>query len=166
MSVAYFIAFEKKLKAVDYRYKDMFGFNGLNLSEDDGILFQENLSSAEKMAVGNLFQQRAVYSVRASVPFEFNESYKLQLSEGYYQTARNQIIWLKKFIKERLKKSHEVFFIRMSLGHKIDYSKIVSEYIDVEQFEIPEKDFTFEPLVIYQFVDNSEEHIDWMKKNP
>lgn len=166
MSIAYFMAFEKKLKEKDFVYKDIIRNYNLNFGNGDGILFEEHLSESEKTAVGSLFQQREVYSLKANIPLEFKESDKVLLSEDYFHAAKEQILWLIDFIKKQLKKSHEVFFIRLSLGHKINYGKILSQYVDVDTFIIPQTNFVFEPGVIYQFVDNSPEHIEWMKNHP
>ena len=67
-------------------------------------------------------------------------------------------------LRKILKNSFDVFFIMLALGHKTAFGKIVTEYIDINDFEIPETSFTFEPLTIYQFVDNIKEHMEWMKE--
>ena len=131
--------------------------------EGEGIKFDDALWESEEFALGGLFRQRRIYAIRSSIELGFGDNQK-GISENYYIYARKQRLWFKEYIRKILKNSFDVFFIMLALGHKTAFGKIVTEYIDINDFEIPEASFTFEPLTIYQFVDNIKEHMEWMKE--
>lgn len=155
MSIVYFLSIAKefKLKKTDYKYCEIFEQYENIISSDDGIFFDNNLWDSEVEALGDIFQQRNTYSIRSTIELEFNQKQK-DISQDYYIAAKKQIIWLKKFIKDTIKKFDSVFIIRLTLGNKTKFGKIKTEYIEIDNFSIPIDCFSFEPLTIYQFVDN------------
>ena len=164
MSVAYFLSTNIKLNKTEYSYKNIFENHQNILFDDEGIIFDDKLWDSEEVTLGNIFRQRYIYAIRSTIELSFGENQK-QISEQYYNTAKNQVVWLKEFIKKLLQKSYDVFLIRLTLGNKTEFGKIVTQIIDINDFSVSNKTFEFKPLVIYQFVDNSEQHIEWMKKN-
>lgn len=164
MSVAYFLSTNIELNKTEYSYKNIFENHQNILFDDEGIIFDDKLWDSEEAALGNIFQQRYIYAIRSTIELSFGQNQK-QISEQYYNTAKNQVVWLKEFIKKLLQKSYDVFLIRLTLGNKTEFGRIVTQIIDINDFSVSNENFEFEPLVIYQFVDNSEQHIEWMKKN-
>lgn len=155
MSVAYFLSTNIKLNKTEYSYKNIFENHQNFLCDDEGIIFDDKLWDSEEAALGNIFQQRYIYAIRSTIELSFGQNQK-QISEQYYNTAKNQIVWLKEFIKKLLQKSYDVFLIRLTLDHKTEFGKIVTQIIDINDFSVSNENFEFKPLIIYQFIDNSE----------
>ena len=151
MSVSYLIAFDKDLNKTNYLYKYILNSKKTVWNQNDGIVFSENLFPQEKEIAQNLFQQRKVYSIRSSVPLSYRTLDKENVSPEYYLCEKEQIKWLLEFLKKQIKYDEDVLFLKINLGNPIDYSKILSKQVDVNDIDLPEDEFAFENY-IYQFV--------------
>ena len=155
MSVAYFIAFDKPLSKTNYQYKYIFEDKWILFEEDDGVLFEDNLSGQEKIALGTLFNQRKVYSIMSTIPFETIVKNKGEIKEGYYEHQLLLLKWFKSFIKKQLAQNGDILFFKTNIGEKPHYEKITCDYVDIDKWNIDSNFFKFDNNVIYQFVDNS-----------
>jgi|GEM_PF-6421467 len=164
MSIAYFLITDTQLNETSFLYRDIFKNYDL-FDGDGGIKFQKNLSEIEKIAVGDSHGSYFIYSILSDIELSYTEKERNVLGEQYYDFSKQQLFWLKDFISKHLKTSFEVFILRTFLGSR-NVGPIMSEYIDIKDFNLPNDYFEFHPSTEYQFVDNSDEHIEWMiKKN-
>lgn len=153
MSVSYLIAFDKELTKTEYLYKFILENKKTVFFENDGILFNNKLYPQEYEIASNLFPQRKVYSIRASVPLNYKESDRLNVGENYYICEKEQLLWFIEFLKKHIKSNEDVLFLKVNLGHPINYSKIIARQVDVNDIELTKNDFEFDNY-IYQFVNN------------
>jgi len=155
MSVSYLIAFDfdKALQKKEYLYKDILKSKKTVWGKDDCIIFTDELYAQEEDIAKNLFQQRKVYSIRSSVPLEYHLKDKDAICDEYYTCEKEQIEWLFEFLKKKISRTEDVLFVKIWLGHPINYFKILSEQYDVNDFVLPKDEFSFESH-IYQFVNN------------
>jgi hypothetical protein len=130
---------------------DMFG-NG-------SISFANQLSSAERATIKNIFQGYNVYSIHSDLGLCYETRYNSLLSPEAAQNMFDELCWLKAFIKKQLKKNDIVFLICLNLGVDTDIYSIKTQYIDIDNWVLSEdKDMIFKYGIIYQFVDNSKNH--------
>lgn len=154
MSVSYLIAFDKSLPKTKYLYKFILTSKQTVFSENDGILFSDELYPQEQEIASNLFPQRKVYSIRSSVPLSYNSTDSSNVSENYYICEKEQLVWFLDFLKKHIRADEDALFLKIALGQPIDYSRILAKQIDVNNFLLPEHNFTFDTH-IYQFVNNN-----------
>lgn len=153
MSVSYLIAFDKCLSKTDYLYKFILKGKKTVFGDNDGIIFSDKLYPQEKDIANNLFPQRKVYSIRSSVPLSYKNSDRMSICENYYICEKEQLEWFLTFIKKHINYDEDVLFLKLNLGHPINYSKILSKQVDVSNIVLPEDQFAFDDC-IYQFVNN------------
>lgn len=151
MSISYLIAFDKKLPKTTFYYKYILESKKTIWGDDDCIIFSDKLFPQEQEIAKNMFPQRVVYSIRPSVSLSYKSSDKDNVSQDYYLCEKEQIKWLIEFLKKHIKSNEDVLFLTIGLGHPIDYSKILSKQIDVNDMILPENEFNFDNYV-YQFV--------------
>ena len=149
MSIVYLIAFDNKLKKTEYLYQDIFSLKVF--SNEDGILFDKNLTNLEDEISKKVFQQRHVYSIKCTVPLCFKETDKVAICSEYYNCEKKQLIWLKNFIKDNLSETSDILFYKVALGHSINYTKIKTKKIKIDKLNVEVKNFDFDNE-IYQFV--------------
>jgi hypothetical protein len=130
---------------------DMFG-NG-------SISFANQLSSAERATIKNIFQGYNVYSIHSDLGLCYETKYKDVLSPKAAQNMFDELCWLKTFIKKQLKKNDIVFLVCLNLGVDTDIFSIKTKYIDIDSWMLSkDEDIIFKYGIIYQFVDNSKNH--------
>ncbi len=155
MTVTYLIALKKNktLNKTDYFYRHTLTSGKTVFLDNDGIFFKEKLWPQEEDIAKNLFPQRKVYAIRASVPLE----YRLVdngIIQNYYLCEKEQCKWFLDFLKKHTQEDGDVFFLQICLGHPINYSKIKFKCINLNNIKLPEDNFAFEDSVIHQFVNN------------
>lgn len=153
MSVTYLIAFDKELSKTKYLYKDILESKKTVFSDKDSIIFETKLFPQEIEIAKKLFQQRIVYSIRASCPLDCNLNDKINIGEEYYICSKEQLEWFKGFLKRKLNKNEDCLFLQISLGAPIKYSEILCQQLDVNDLEFSDN-FSFTPRLIYQIVNN------------
>ncbi len=153
MSVSYLIAFDKSLTKTDYLYRFILKSKQTVFFENDGIVFSDKLYPQEQEIALNLFPQRKVYSIRSSVPLSYDSSDKSNISDNYYTCEKEQLAWFLNFLKEHIHVNDDVLFLKIKLGQPINYSKILTKQVDINDICLPEYNFAFDNH-IYQFVNN------------
>ena len=72
MSMQCFLAVETALQNTEYNYKDI--LSSISVSDmyyNDKVCFDVNLTSAEKDALGNIFNDFYVYAIRSGFKFNY-----------------------------------------------------------------------------------------------
>jgi hypothetical protein len=158
MSEIKFLALtDEPLTKTQYKYLNILP----NIQPDDmfgggGISFENQLSSAERTTIKNIFQGYNVYAIHSDFGLCYETRYKSVLSPKAAQNMFDELCWLKAFIKKQLKKNDMVFLICLDLGSDIDIFSIKTQYVDIDSWALSEdKDMIFKYGIIYQFVDNS-----------
>lgn len=153
MSISYLIAFDKSLTKTNYLYKFTLESKKTVFFENDGISFSDKLYPQEQEIASNLFPQRKVYSIRSSVPLSYESSDRINISDNYYICEKEQLTWFLNFLKKHINIDEDVLFFKVNLGQPINYSKILSKQVDINNILLPENNFSFDNY-IYQFVNN------------
>ena len=151
MSISYLIAFDKDLNKTEYLYKFILKSKQTVWNEDDGINFSDKLYPQEQDIAKTMFPQRKVYSIRSSVPLAYKQGDKEAVCDSYYNCEKEQLAWFINFLKKQIKCDEDVLFLKINLGSLIDYSKILSKRVDLNDLELPQNEFNFDNCV-YQFV--------------
>lgn len=153
MSITYLIAFDKKLNKTNFLYRNILPSKKFVFSEDDGIKFEEKLFPQEQDIANKMFFGRCVYSIRSTLSLDCNENDIDNIAPVYYTVAKEQLEWFKSFLAKNIKPDQDVLFLKIALGHPINYSKILSQKVNVKNIEIG-NNFDFTPELIYQFVND------------
>lgn len=161
MSVQLFLATAKPLQKTVYKYKDILP----TIAPGDtfyskGISFDSNLSDAEKLAIGNIFDQFCCYAIRSEFKLDYEPRFRHVLSEKYAINSLEELKWFRSFAKKKIFQQDVFMLIKLCLGHRTNFNAICTETIDVNNWELSdEKSWEFDYGVVYQFIDNSEEAI-------
>lgn len=166
MSMQCFLAVETALQNTEYNYKDILpSISVSDMYYNDKVCFDVNLTSAEKDALGNIFNDFYVYAIRSGFKFNYEPRYRQVLSEKSAKNALDELKWLKEFAKKKLLQQDVFMLINLRLGKETDFNRIKTNYFDVNEWELNENEsFEFDYGIIYQFVDNSKEAIELRRK--
>lgn len=166
MSVQLFLATAKPLQKTVYKYKDILPTIAPgDIFYSEGISFDSNLSDAEKLAIGNIFDNFCCYAIRSGFMLDYEPRFRQVLSERYATNALEELKWFRSFAKKKIFQQDVFMLIKLCLGHRTNFNAICSELIDVNAWELSEqKTCVFDAEIIYQFVDNFEEAINRHKQ--
>ena len=164
MSTTYLIAFNKDnaLTKTKYYYKHILENKEKITDENAGVFFQDDLWPQEQEIADTLFPQRKVYAIRSSLYLgyclsdkKFDNGHYI-CKEGYYICKKEQLVWFINFLKKHTRRGEDILFWQVNLGHPINYSKVSTVRMDVNDIVLPEDEFDFD-WHIYQFVNTKGE---------
>ena len=157
MSMRCFLAVDKPLQKTRYPYRMiLLGISDNDMLYNDQISFSDKLAEQEEQVLGNIFKGFYVYAIHSGFQLNYEPRYKRQLSESAAKNALDELRWLKRFAKKRLKSGNVFMIVNLWLGKETVFDHIKTEYIDVNGWELSEdKCFEFACNTIYNFTDNS-----------
>ncbi|MDR2090829.1 MAG: hypothetical protein LBP62_04165 [Clostridiales bacterium] len=159
MSGITFIASDLPFQKTEFIYKNIAKrtqTDADNFFSDAVLRFDENLSDAEKSALGTLFSGMRRYAVRGFIQFGFDPNTKI--ADGMYEYSKGLTLWLKDFIKKHLKNAERVCLVTLALGRKTDFKGIKTRETVIDSFDVSDLDhFEFDGGTVYRFVKNKED---------
>ena len=162
MSMCHFLAVEKPICKTEFLYKKILPTITCNdIFYNDKIKFVSQLSVEEKQTIGSLFKEFEIYSIQSGFNLNYSPRYKKELSEQFAYNALEELKWFNGFAKKLLMRQDVFMVVNLWLGKKIDFNLIKTNIIEVNDWELADnKEFEFEPNIVYQFADNSKEAIN------